>query len=444
MPHSVEQPWCDGELHNKGLAFVPILLDNDARAWWASVPEDERCPDWVWQYGYEDFTGPDGTPAAIISEYGPVDRVTSRIEEIARRLKQAYADRWDASLEPRAPPPAATSPIVILGHPTAALPTSVAKAVASLAADLSGRGVEPVAWQDGWLGDAMENAGPAASLPHGAPLVIQPVPPGEARDHLNTPGLARQRLGQALEPAATGTGGALAGCRIVLWAPQGVARSPDLQRAIENWTHEDPALRVDTPADLAAWLLERAGHDPRPEVPLLTLEDLATDDPRVAAVRTQLHWQFERTIKRVVRPAPVWTFTSRDLLEQLRELRGGRAIVAVHDLNTGHARDKQAARAELRQKLEHVQADVEREFPAGSERPDIFWAALIHRKAECILSVRLGDGVLDRWRALRFWAREGGLVADDRDEPVFRSYVSEWVAATAAAPPPAAATRPVP
>jgi TIR domain len=24
---------CDGELHNKGLAFVPILLDNDARAW---------------------------------------------------------------------------------------------------------------------------------------------------------------------------------------------------------------------------------------------------------------------------------------------------------------------------------------------------------------------------------------------------------------------------
>ena len=393
--------------------------------------EDERCPEWVRRYGYEDFTGPDGTPATIISEYGPVDRVTGRIEEVARRLRQARTDQRDDGVEtPK--PSASTLPIVILGHPTAAFPTSVVQAVGSLAADLKGRGIEPVSWNDGWLGDAMEDPGQAVPLPHGTPLVVQPVSPGEARDHVEKPGLARQRLGQALQPTSA-AGDALACCRMVLWLPQGV-RGPDLQRAVENWAHDDPMLRTDAPAELAVWLLERAGHDPRPEVPLLTLEDLATDDPTVAAARTQLHRQFEKTIKRVVRPAPVWTFTSRDLLDQLRDLRGGRAIVAVHDLNTGHTRDRHAARAELRQKLEHVQADVDREFPAGSERPNVFWAALIHRKADCVLSVRLGDGVLDQWRAIRFRAQQGSLVADERDEPVFRSYVSEWVAATAAAP----------
>jgi TIR domain len=144
---------CDGEVHRKGLVFVPILLDNDARAWWSSVPEDRRCPDWVRRYGYEDFTGPDGTPATIVSEYGPVDRVTSRIEEIARRLRQASADQRDRVPEPSGPkalgPSPSTLPVVILGHPTAAFPAAVAQAVGSLAAELAGRGVEPVSWKDG-------------------------------------------------------------------------------------------------------------------------------------------------------------------------------------------------------------------------------------------------------------------------------------------------------
>jgi hypothetical protein len=233
-------------------------------------------------------------------------------------------------------------------------------------------------------------------MPQDASLVVQPVPPGEARDHVDRPGLTRQRLAQALPMPASANEDARAGCRVVLWLPQG-ARGPDLQRAVEEWARDDPALRTGAPAELAPWLLERAGHDTRPEVPLLTLEDLATDDPAVAAARSQLHRQFESTIKRVVRPSPVWTFTSQDLLEQLRELRGGRAIVAVHDLNTGHTRDRHAARTELRQKLERVQADVEREFPAGSGKLRVFWAALVHRKADCVLSVRLGDGVLDQW-----------------------------------------------
>jgi hypothetical protein len=65
----------------------------------------------------------------------------------------------------------------------------------------------------------------------------------------------------------------------------------------------------------------------------------------------------------------------------------------------------------------------------------VFWAALIHRKSDCIHSVRLGDGVLEQWRAIRFWTQQGSLVADERDEPVFRSYISEWVAETPAARP---------
>jgi hypothetical protein len=425
---------CDTELHRKRLTFVPILLDNDARAWWPSLLQDERCPEWVRRYAYEDFTSPDGSPLAINSQYGPIDSVTSRIEEIARRLRQTCADQRSDPSEPNNTL-ASTSPIVLLGHPTAALPTPVNQAVETLVAELRGHGAEPSSWKDGWLSDALDTPDQAAPLPSGDPIVLQAVSPGEAREHIEAPGLARQRLGRAIQPAGATTD-ALTRCRIVLWLPCG-ARGPDLQHAVKTWDRNDPTLRTDPPSELSAWLLERAGHDSRPEVPLLTLEDLATDDPTVAAARTQLHRQFEHTIKRVVKPAPaVYTFTSRELLDQLHELEGGRAIIAVHDLNTGHTRDKRAARAELRQKLEQVQSDVDREFLAGPAKPSLFWAALIHRKADCVLSVRLGDGVLDRWRAIRFRALEGSLIADERDEPVFRSYVSEWAAGTVPALPP--------
>ena len=65
------------------------------------------------------------------------------------------------------------------------------------------------------------------------------------------------------------------------------------------------------------------------------------------------------------------------LVEQIRQMDTDRAIVAVHDLNTGTARGQREARFQLEQKLGPIAAEVDRAVRASGRKLKLFYSAML-------------------------------------------------------------------
>jgi tetratricopeptide (TPR) repeat protein len=137
-------------------------------------------------------------------------------------------------------------------------------------------------------------------------------------------------------------------------------------------------------------------------------------------------WSRRRYHDRTFRgPMPINMITRPDI---------DRAIVAIHDLDTGIAKGPQEARMQLEQKLGAVAHDVELAIKsAGRSDLKLFWTALLVRKAEQLPWVKYpSPSRFEQWCMLPFASshnNEAEVVIRPKqaETSVFRSYLRDWV-----------------
>jgi hypothetical protein len=215
-------------------------------------------------------------------------------------------------------------------------------------------------------------------------IFVQPVGPGDAGDLAQSPPRLHTWIQRGL--GVGDTDGALreSGFKTVLWLPSGLRDDAFAAAALSTPSQGNYFLRNDDPETLAAWLRAQSTATELPEVPILTLEEVDRDDE--GRLRAALHTGFHAVVRDVINPPPaMWTFHKEMLAKQISELPVNRAIVAVHDLNTGTSHGAREARQQLEQKLSAVAIDVERAVKAAGRKDlRLFWSALIVQKAKHI------------------------------------------------------------
>jgi hypothetical protein len=92
--------WRQGlsEINRRRLIFVPVMIDASSKAWWEEQKQLGNLRGLGHDYAYSDFTE-NGKPLAIVTTYGPVERVTRKISELAWLIR--------SHLEKEVPKPAA-------------------------------------------------------------------------------------------------------------------------------------------------------------------------------------------------------------------------------------------------------------------------------------------------------------------------------------------------
>jgi hypothetical protein len=172
------------------------------------------------------------------------------------------------------------------------------------------------------------------------------------------------------------------------------------------------------------------GRQHLPEIPILTLEEV--DD--AAKLREALHSGFRAVVEDVIHPPPeAWTFKGPMLVNQISTLDVDRAIVAIHDLNTGVAKEPREARRQLEQKLGAVARDVEYAIKSvGRSDLKLFWTALLVQKAKQLPWVKYpSPSRFEQWCLLPFESShndeaEAVVSPKQAETEVFRSYLREW------------------
>jgi hypothetical protein len=166
----------------------------------------------------------------------------------------------------------------------------------------------------------------------------------------------------------------------------------------------------------------------------VTLEEVDRNDD--GKLRDALHSGFRTVVETVIQPPPeTWTFQGEMLVKQISELESDRAIVAIHDLNTGTSSLRREARQQLEQKLGAVERDVERaKRMAGRSDLNLFWTALLVQKAEQLPWVKYpSPSRFEEWCLLPFAPPIQDSDAEEvvRPKPieadVFRTYLRDWV-----------------
>jgi hypothetical protein len=417
------------------LIFVPIMLDGSAKQWWADIKRQGQLRELGEDYAYADFTDDRGRPCEIITVLGPVDKTIRRIGELARAIReylQKHAKSTGATGALRGPPLGEANPIAVLGHPSAIADPDVASLTDALVRALSERGQKPIRCGDRWRSNASARS-LLSELSTNNAIFVQPVGPGDAGDLAQSP----QRLhtwiqrGLSLE-VANGTLGS--GFKTILWLPSGLHDEAFVASASSTSNQTNYFLRNDDPETLASWLRAEFTDTRLPEVPILTLEEVDRDD--AGRLRTALHAGFRAVVREVINPPPeTWTFQGEMLAKQISELQVNRAIVAVHDLNTGTSHGHREARQQLEQKLGAVTIDVERAVKtAGRKDLKLFWCALIVQKAEYLPWVKYpSPSRFEEWCLLPFAAQaeKEELSPVVRPKPletnVFRTYLRDWI-----------------
>jgi hypothetical protein len=413
------------KLENERVVFVPVMLDGTAKTWWAEQKRGGGLRDLGDDYAYADFTDGRGNPAKIVTEFGPIDGVTRKIGELARLIKEHLHRE-----EPAPEPISNRKSIVILGHPTAISSEDITKDVNELVNLLT---CSTVFWNDRWRSTKAARKGSAKSLLESESVFLQPLEPGDAADMAEDPGRFQKWLTNILGIEVVGAQTLLESCKKVLWCPQGRADESfaNAVRASSNTT--DIILRSDSPSGLAAYLLTEICGDTRTEVPILTLEEVQDVDE--TKLRDALHTGFCSVVDDVVRPTPErWYFHSEILVDLVRNIPGDRAIIAVHDLNTGIAQNQREARAQLERKLGAIASDVQGAIrAAGRTDLKVFWSALLVQKADQLPWVKYpAPSEFENWCCLPFArpnvATEDSPVVEPRaaHKNVFRNYLRDW------------------
>lgn len=408
------------------LVFVPILLDGQAKQWWSDLKQKGKFRDLGDDYTYADFTDGAGKPCQIVTAGGTVDTVTRKISELARLIKE--------NLGRSTIPPSPSAPdrtIVLMGHPTAISDPEVESLVQLLVAKLAERGRTPIRWSDRWRTNALAHQCPATFKPEAA-VFVQPVGRGDAGDFAQEPRKLLGWLDQALR-GRTAQQSNLQENKLVLWLPAELEDEVFSAVADANQAAQNFVLRHDDPSAFAAWLRSQlTTSQALPKIPVLTLEEV----DRNGTLREALHSGFRTVVETVIQPPPeTWTFQGEMLVKQISELEGDRAIVAIHDLNTGTSNRRSEARQQLEQKLGSVERDVERAMKAaGRTDVKLFWTALLVQKAEQLPWVKYpSPSRFEEWCLLPFApaAQDANgrpaLTPKPIETDVFRTYLRDWV-----------------
>ena len=419
------------------LIFVPIMLDGSAKQWWADIKRQGQLHELGEDYAYADFTDDSGRPCEIITVLGPVDKTIRRIGELARAVRE-YLQKHSKSTGATAairglPPEREANPIAVLGHPSAIADPDVASLTDALVKALSERGQKPIHWSDRWRSNASARS-LRSELSTNNAIFVQPVGPGDAGDLAQSPQTLLTWIQRGLGLAAINGTLGKSGFKTILWLPSGLHDEAFVAAASSTSNQANYFLRNDDPETLASWLRAEFTDTRLPEVPILTLEEVDRDD--AGRLRTALHTGFRAVVREVINPPPeTWTFQGEMLAKQISELQVNRAIVAVHDLNTGTSHGHREARQQLEQKLGAVTIDVERAVKmAGRKDLKLFWCALIVQKAEYLPWVKYpSPSRFEEWCLLPFAPQpeKEELSPMVRPKPlethVFRTYLRDWI-----------------
>jgi TIR domain len=419
------------EYRRRRLVFVPIMLDAEAKSWWANLRTQGDLCELPVDYIYCNYCNPTGGRVRICKD----DEVQGRIVRLALAVKSVL-------MPPPALPPTIRLPtdgtapqhpdVVILGHPTNRAAEDTLAQVSALREALRVQGLSFETWNDGWLPNPPARGASGVSAGAGT-VFVQALAAGEASEHVQEVHRTEKRLAIA----------GVSGARVVLWLPSGqsdrefedsASMSDDLPSL--QVLQSTPALRVDPPDELAL-RLRAILRSTEPEVdPILQIETVGWAeggklDPDAKRLSDELTQMFNNIVKGVMPNSSLpLQFWDTQFQAQIAVLPGSRAIVAVHDLDIPPSADLVAKRKQMETKFKQMQEYV-RQSEIGNKRR-FFWTALLYRNAKALPFARYPyDARFRDWRLLSFEepvaARPGEPVRPDPASlGVFRSELFAW------------------
>jgi hypothetical protein len=441
------------EVERRRLIFVPVMIHADAKNWWAEQKRQGTLRDLGGDYAYSDFTDGSGRRTPIVGDRGlAIDTVTQRIMQLALLIRDnlghqevppnapSAGDQARPVTEPaitsapstREPPASVSkSAIVVLGHANAVAGPEVAENRTQLIGALQSVSLEPIAWGNGWQGVPSARQGSGA-LPQNT-IFIQPLGPGEAGLFATNPAVLRKWLDAAVRADRPQGAVALSSYTLVLWLPKDL-KDDDFESALKGAKPgENLVLRHDDAYGLAVWMNTEITGAVHAGAALIILEEVPedralrpSDKNQSARLRAALHDGFYKIIEEELNQPPKRWFFSGDMLEdQLKVLDTDRVIIAIHDLNTGTARERHEAQRELEQKLSAIE-DATR--IAGQRGLKFFRSALLVAKADQFPWVKYeSPSRFERWCLLRFIEEEGNSLQPRATEAsLFRAFLRTW------------------
>jgi hypothetical protein len=393
------------------LIFVPIMMDADAKLWWARLREQRELAALPADYQFADFAI-EGWPAVISDDSPIVDQISSLAQKIRSLLEGP---------PPEMPPSSPVPDIVLLGHPFGRFDVDLEAQVNEADRLLRDGSVRSRREKDGWRNSEVQHFIHPLS---NSPIMVQPLAPGEAEEPTAYASKTAQRL----------TAMGVKEARVALWVPN--AQTDSIFTAAANSAHPNsfPALRTDTAQNLATWLRDLI-RPTTPDALVLQIETIgypeeSTPDASTTRLADLLKQQFSGIVNREIHPNPgLWPFWGDEINEQIKKLPGNRVIIAVHDLDITPSADDGAIRTSLEMKLKVTQEAVEEanKDGAGDRRLDPFFTALLVKTAKALpfASYPL-DGRFKDWRLLRF--EPSGVKPVPASLAVFRGQLNMWAA----------------
>jgi hypothetical protein len=447
------------QLYNDGrLVLLPVIMDRDAKDWWNGeklgpkfgiISREGRD-----EFGYLDFADPrtGRHPMEIRTEDGTIDRATQKIKEVARLLTSKVATigmpaargpnitvvpptKSDMIVTPATPDISVLllaqekSPVIVLGHPTSNMQPALAPEVHELTSQLRSVGIAPRCWNDQWADSEQPPRKQAIDEFQRGALFVQPAALTDANVWSRLPETVPAWLGEVAAKAGLDAEVAeVTNFRTVLWVPARHASPAFKERVHAQDESANPLLRGDEPAALAKWIKQQSGGEFGP-VPVVAIEALDS-----GPLREALQKGCARVVSDIVQPPPEpWSFYNQESLEnQLRLIEGGRAIIAVHDLNTGLVNSRDAAQIAVESKIKQHKKRADEIVKSLGRKLDLFWTVLLVDKVKYLPFIKYPGNKLSDVTFLPFQRM------DDDNFPVepvpdgariYQSYLKEWVGA---------------
>jgi hypothetical protein len=392
------------------LIFVPVMMDADAKLWWAKLRKEGELAALPPDYQFADFAL-EGRPAPI-GDSGPiVDQISKLAQQIRSMLEKPL---------PESPGPFPAPDVILLGHPFGRFDVGLESKVDEADQLLRKRSVLSKRAEDGWRNSAGKSFRSDTS-----PILVQPLAPREIEEPLVYASKATQLF----------TALGVKDPRVALWLPN--AQNDSVFTAAVNLAPADsfPALRTDTPEGLVTWLAKLV-RQTAPDAVVLQIETIGYSENSVPdAVTTQLaddlQQRFSSIVNREIVPNPgLWPFWGEEINEQVKILPGNRVIIAVHDLDITPSADVETVRTSLEMKLTLAQDAVEQANKGSAEkarRVDPFFTALLVKNAKALpFGTYPLNGRFKNWRLLRF--EPAGVKPVPASLAVFRGQLNKWAA----------------
>jgi TIR domain len=411
-----EKVWTRAEWHSGltktqlgQLIFVPVMMDADAKLWWAKLRKQGELSALPPDYQFADFVV-EGRPATIGDSGFIVDQISKLAQQIRSMLEKPL---------PETPGQLPAPDVIFLGHPFGRFDVGLESKVDEADQLLRKRSVLSKRGKDGWRNSASKYFRSDTS-----PILVQPLAPGEIEEPLAYASKATQLF--------TATG--VKDPRVALWLPDAQNDSVFTAAANSAPANSFPTLRTDTPEGLVTWLAKLV-RQTTPDAVVLQIETIgysenSVPDPTTTQLADDLQQRFSAIVNREILPNPgLWPFWGEEINEQVKMLPGNRVIIAVHDLDITPSADVGTIRTSLEMKLSLAQDAVEQANNESAEarKVDPFFTALLVKNAKALpFGTYPLNGRFKNWRLLRF--EPSGVKPVPASLAVFRGQLSKWAA----------------